>query len=270
MKDSHINFQKNPDAWQTKAQTAVRLPFPIAWLVVGAIVFGCGLLIRWVCGESSSPLRSMAIDATLIAAIANAVVYFEKLMDEAADSFFDLLDEEDHMIEKWLRDWYHDMFWSRRNLLSGCVLAVILVLGNYWKPFCPFVSKAGIIYSYVIAFMIGFFGGSMFWTMLGIARLTKSLGEEVKLTASIFDSETSALRCASSVLWKVSIVSGLVYLLGCLAISLSLRSAWVTRMGIDCCLCSLSARILHRSAVEHSQNAYSSKTSPIEAPCYPD
>ena len=54
----------------------------------------------------------------------------------------------------------------------------------------------------------------MLWMMLGIARLMSSLGSTVSIAPSIFDSSTSALRAASSVLWKISLSAVFLYLLG--------------------------------------------------------
>lgn len=60
----------------------------------------------------------------------------------------------------------------------------------------------------------------MLWTMLGIAGMTWSLGKDVKIKSSVFDSNTSALMGVSSVLWKVSLIAALLYVLGVSQIAL--------------------------------------------------
>ena len=77
-----------------------------------------------------------------------------------------------------------------------------------------FTSVAGKNYAYFVYFFLGLVGGSMLWCMLGIARLMSSLGKDVTIQPSIFDTKTSSLRTASSILWKVSFVAALMYILG--------------------------------------------------------
>jgi hypothetical protein len=48
---------------------------------------------------------------------------------------------------------------------------------------------------------------------------SKGAGEGIEISASIFDTKTSVLRIASSFLWKISIVSALIYVFGLSIIS---------------------------------------------------
>lgn len=207
-------YGKSPDAWQTKVQQLIKLPFPLPWIFIAGVLFMIGYAIVYFLNESSEALRLLAIQSVLIAAIANSVVFFEQLLDAVADTFPSLLDEPETKAQQWVKRWYQSIFWSKINLLTGLILASICVLFGANGSAAIYISSVGKVYSYFISFIIGFLGGSMFWTMLGIARLTSSLGRDVNIKPSIFDSKTSVLRTASSVLWKVSLTASLVYLLG--------------------------------------------------------
>jgi hypothetical protein len=207
-------FKESPDSWQMKFQEKVGLPFPFPWILVGLIIFGIGYAIIINFGEDTQTIRPIAILCVLIAVIANAVVFFERLLDEVADNYHELLDGETDETKKWIDGWYDNIFWSKKNLICGFLLAVLCVLFGAQSTASLFSTLPGILYSYLTSFFTGFLSGSMLWTMIGFARLTSSLGRDVKIKPSIFDSETSALRTASSVMWKVSVTASMVYLLG--------------------------------------------------------
>lgn len=211
-----LSYKQSPDAWQTKFQEFLKLPFPFAWIFVSSILLLIGYAINKHFGEDPSLIRLFFIDTALIAAIANAVVFYEKMLDEIADAFPELLDENRENACQWVRQWYQTIFWSKKNIYAGIILASICIVLGAQSSAPLFNSKPGIVYYYTLylSFIIGFLGGSMFWTMLSIARLMSSLGRDVNIRPSIFDSETSVLRAASSVLLKVSLVASLVYILG--------------------------------------------------------
>ncbi len=214
MKTQHVLFIESPDALQTKVQVAMRLPFPLPWILIAGVLFVVGYAITFFSGDNLDAVRLLAIKSALIAAIANSVVFYEKLLDNVADTFPALLDEQDDKANQWISRWYESIFWSKKTVVMGLGLGSLCILSSAYAGSSLFESAAGRAYSFMITFIIGFLGGSMFWTMLGIARLTSSLGRDVRIKPSIFDSKTSLLRTASSVLWKSSLTSSLVYLLG--------------------------------------------------------
>jgi hypothetical protein len=191
----------------------MRIPFPLPWILIAGIVFLIGCAIVTFSGDNLNTIRLLVIESALIAAIANSVVLFEKLLDDVADAFPMLLDEQEDKVNEWISGWYQSIFWSNANVLMGLGLGGVCVLFGAHNFALPFGTVVGKAYASIILFLIAFLGGSMFWAMQGIARLTSSLGKDVKIKASIFDSKTSALRAASSVLWKVSITASLVYML---------------------------------------------------------
>jgi len=202
---------------QVKVQNFVKipLPFPLPWLLIGGVLFGIGCVIVGLYEKDSRAIRLLAIDATLIAAIANAVIFFEMLLDQIADTVSDLLKhEEQKKAKKWIRKWYDNIFWSKKNVFAGLVLGTVIVVARLVGWNSLFTSMAGDAYAYFIKFVIGVVGGSMLWIMLGIARVMLSLGKDVNIKPSIFDTSTSSLRTASLVLWKVSFVAALTYILG--------------------------------------------------------
>lgn len=209
-KTQQFLYKESPDAWQTKVQVWARIPFPLPWMLIAGVVFLIGYFFVIFFGDNLNAIGLLAIESALIAAIANSVVLFEKLLDDVADAFPILLDEKEEEVNEWLSRWYKNIFWSNSNVLMGLILGILCGAHNFAQPFETIVGRA---YAYIILFLVAFLGGSMFWTMLGIARLTSSLGKDVKIKLSIFDSKSSAFRAASSVLWKVSITASLVYML---------------------------------------------------------
>lgn len=207
-------FKKSPDSWQMKIQTFTRLPFPLAWIVIALIPFLVGYAVYISENKQINALRLIILYSTLIAAIANSVVFYEKLLDEVSDNLHYLLDEPEEKSKNWINRYYTEIFWSNKNIIVGLILGGICLFASISANSEVFGSLTGKIYSFALSFIIGFFGGSMFWTMLGFARLTSDLGKEVKIKTSIFDSKTSLLHTASSVLWKVSITASFVYILG--------------------------------------------------------
>jgi hypothetical protein len=209
-----ICYKESPDAWQTKVQRFLRLPFPLAWVLIAATLLAIGYGIVLCYEPDSRALRLLIIEAALIAGIANAVVYSERLLDEVADAFPGLLEEEQDKTREWVRQWYENVFWSKKSMLAGLALGVLVGLISIETVPRFFESPIGKCCGYFFACAVGFLGGSMLWTMLGIARLMASLGGAVRIAPSIFDSSTSALRAASSVLWKVSLTAAALYILG--------------------------------------------------------
>lgn len=214
MRPEALRYKESPDAWQTKVQALFRLPFPIPWMLIAGVFFAIGYVVTLYSNDSLGTVRLVAIKSVLIAAIANSVVFYEKLLDSVADTFPALLDEQQERAEQWISQWYTIIFWSKKNLLTGLLLGSVCLLCSLRGDSVVILSTAGRAYSFFMTFIIGFLGGSMFWTMLGIAGLTSSLGKDVQIRPSIFDTKTSVLRTASSVIWKVSLTASLVYLLG--------------------------------------------------------
>ncbi len=207
-------LKESPDSWQMKIQAFTRLPFPLAWIAIVLILFGVGYAIIISEDEQINALRLIILHSTLIAAIANSVVFYEKLLDEVAYNLHYLLDEPEEKSKNWINRYYTEIFLSNKNIIVGLILGGICVFAAISANSEVFGSLIGKIYSFALSFIIGFFGGSMFWTMLGFARLTSDLGKEVQIKTSIFDSKTSLLGTVSSVLWKVSITASFVYILG--------------------------------------------------------
>lgn len=207
-------FRESPDSWQMKIQTFTRIPFPLAWIIIVLIFFLVGYAIIVLKNEKINALRLIVLYSILIAAIANSVVFYEKLLDEMADNLHYLLDEPEEKSKNWINHYYTEIFWSNKNIIVGLILGSICLLTSISSNLEVFGSLAGQIYLSALLFFIGFFGGSMLWTMIGFAKLTSALGKEVQIKTSIFDSKTSLLRTASAVLWKVSIIASCVYTLG--------------------------------------------------------
>ena len=213
--DRHaLPHKKVPDAWQTKVQEWLKLGFPCSWLFIASLVFGLGWAVLFVFEQDTDRVWLLGIWALLIATIANAVVLYEKIIDNIADDLPELLDEEDTKAAEWVCGWYQRIFWSKKILLFGICFGVFLALVGQQMIESVFSTFAGKAYGYFINFVTGFTGGSMFLTMVGIARMMSSLGKDVSIRPSIFDTKTSALRVVIAALWKVALVAVFVYALG--------------------------------------------------------
>ena len=107
------------------------------------------------------------------------------------------------------------MFWSHKNLVCGAIFAVAipLIYPAHRELLNLDDPVTGLTYLLILT-ALGFASGSYFWVMLCIARMFLSLGKEVKIKPSIFDGKTSVLRGASAIIFKVSVVSALIYVLG--------------------------------------------------------
>jgi hypothetical protein len=197
-----------------KVQEFMKLPFPLSWLFIAGALFLVGYVIVVVYKEDSGRIPLFAVNTALIAASANAVIFFEMLLDQVADTFPDLLAEKKEKVENWIHDWYDNIFWSKKNIMSGFVLGVLIIVARTGEISRMFTSTAGKCYIYFIYFSVGIVAGSMLWCILGIARLMLSLGKGISIRPSIFDTNTSSLRTASSILWKISLVTMLIYVLG--------------------------------------------------------
>jgi len=207
-------YKESPDAWQTKVQGALGIPFPLAWIVVGLSIFGGGALLIWLFEDDFATLALLGIECVLIAAIANSVVYCERLLDEVADAFPELLDDDAGKVREWVKGWYRSIFWSHKTIIAGLIGAPILAAIDFRTSSDFYLSWPARAYSVAICSFMGFLAGSLVWTMLGVARITWSLGKDVSIKPSIFDTRTSALRAASSVLRKITLLAVLLYLFG--------------------------------------------------------
>lgn len=215
IEESFKFFAENPDSWQMKVhQYLSKLlpfpsPFPLPWLIIAVPIFVAGYMIASIRRE-----YLFAAEFGLIAALGNAVVYFEMLVDDVADAFPHLVMRKREEVEKLLREWYKQTFWSLKDMIAGVLLGVLLVVVWRFDPPLPLVlaSTPGKAYIYAASFLVGFLGGSMLWAMFRIATLMLSLGgKEVKIRPSVFDSSTSPLRAVSAVLWKVSFTAIAIY-----------------------------------------------------------
>ncbi|MDY7000687.1 MAG: hypothetical protein SVS15_02750 [Thermodesulfobacteriota bacterium] len=205
------SFKESPDSWQIKVHNFFRLPFPLPWMVIAGVLFliGYGIVFHYENNNIDS-IQFVALESVLIFAIANAVIFFEGLMDDMADTLHELLDEEEEEVKKWICLWYDNIFWSKKNIFVGVGLGCLIGVTSAEV----LTSTPGKIYVYLSNFIIGFLGGSMLWAMLGIARLMLSLGRDVKIKLSIFDTAASPLRAASIILLKISLSAVLVYIIG--------------------------------------------------------
>lgn len=202
-----------PDAWQTKFQLYLKIPFPFTWLLIGGVMFAFAWAVAYRLGLSDTAIRFFGFQALLIASIGNGVVYFEQLLDESADAMEKLVDDKT-LAREWTDGWYNTIFWSKSNVVMGFCLATLTTVSGLFTLTTQFNSWPGIVCASVFNFSVGLLGGSMMWAMIGIARLMLSLGKDISITASIFDTSTSPIRSASTLLWKVSLTAILIYLLG--------------------------------------------------------
>lgn len=207
-------YRDTADAWQTKISNALWLPFPLPWMFIAAAIFGVCYGVVVLFEPTTEHITLFAIEATLIAAIANAVVFYEQLLDEVADAFPKLVTGSTDVSNELIEKCYENTFWSHRNMWAGISLAALLTTASLFSSSKLFASVPALVLAHVMCIVIGFLGGSMFWAMLGIARLMLSLGRDVELRLSIFHSSTSPLRTASSIMLKVSLTAVLVYLVG--------------------------------------------------------
>lgn len=149
----------------------------------------------------------------MIAVLGNATIYIEMLLDDVADAYPKLLDEDEVVIENWLTKCYDNIFWSRKNIVAGFLAGCVLV----WTAttVAPRMVPSTILrfYIYFLDFLIGVLAGSLGWIMFGFAQLSASLGNDVRIRPSIFDTSTSSVRASSSVLWKISLTGALIYIL---------------------------------------------------------
>lgn len=213
------------DAWQTKVQAWMIAPFPFPWLIIGGLLLAAALMVAGFRELGTRQWAFLSLQATLIAALANATVFAERVLDEVADSFPALLGKNETSTKEWLYYWYDNIFWSKKNLVAGmCAMPVVFVCSWLIAP-NVFMTSGAEVAAHFLNLIIGFLGGSLVWVMIGIARLMLSLGSKVEIKPSIFDTTTSPLRAASGVLWKISLVASLVYALGlsmCFVCSLTL------------------------------------------------
>jgi hypothetical protein len=208
------SYRDHIDAWQTKVQHVVGIPFPGTWIAFSTLLFLCALAVIELFEPDFSSLTLIGIECVLIAAAANAVIYYENILDEVADAFPNLLDNEKNNIKEWLSNWYNTIFWSRKNIYIGIIIGLFISLTGLFIIHRFYSSIPGKLIGSLIHFAIGMLCGSMMWVMIGIARLMSSLGRNIAIKPSIFDTATSPLRAAAMVLWKVSIVAALIYFLG--------------------------------------------------------
>ncbi len=213
-KEESFKFAESSDSWQMKVHQYLSellpfpSPFPLPWLIIAAPIFVIGYMITSIRKEGL-----YAAEFGLIAALGNAVVYFEMLVDEVADHFPHLVMGKREEVEKLLREWYKQTFWSLKDMIAGALMGVLLVVVWWFDPPVPLVlaSTPGKVYIYVASFLVGFLGGSMLWAMFRIATLMLWLGKKVEIRPSVFDSSTSPLRAVSAVLWKVSFTAIAIY-----------------------------------------------------------
>ena len=213
--EESFKFAENPDSWQMKVHQYLskRLPFPspfpLPWLIIATPILVVGYMI-----ESISRKGLFAAEFGLIAALGNAVVYFEMLVDDVADHFPHFVMRKREDVKKLLNDWYRRTFWSLKDMIAGTLLGIMFVVVWWFDPPVPRIlaSTPGKVYIYFTSFLVGFLGGSMLWAMFRIAALMLSLGsKDVEIRPSVFDSSTSPLRAVSAVLWKVSFTAIAIY-----------------------------------------------------------
>lgn len=207
------SFKEQSDAWQTKIHCFLRLPFPLSWILVAGVLAAVGYVFHVRCDGGPISLQAYLILSVMIAVLGNATVYIEMLLDDVADAYPKLLDEDEVVIENWLTKCYDNIFWSRKNIVAGFLAGCVLV----WTAttVAPRMVPSTILrfYIYFLDFLIGVLAGSLGWIMFGFAQLSASLGNDVRIRPSIFDTSTSSVRASSSVLWKISLTGALIYIL---------------------------------------------------------
>jgi len=204
---------KEPKGWQTKFQGKYKLPFPFPWLIFGIIWFFIGFSLSKLYQDAQFDLRLIALKSALIAAIANAVVYYEMILNTAMESAPIFLDEKPDKVEIWKNKWYHNIFKLSSNISTGMALSIICLAAGY-KGYASSGSIPKAIYFCTSSALIGFIGGSMLWVMLQASRMTSSLGKSVKIQVSIFNSETSTMNIVTHLMWKIAFIASAVYVLG--------------------------------------------------------
>ncbi len=207
-------FKSHIDAWQTRMHSFLHLPLPLPWMGVGIFLFGIGYLVFLRYNESQLGLSYYGILSLIIACAGNAAVYLETILDEVADNYPLLLNEDCEQISEWLNKWYRTIFWSPKNVIAGIVGGIVIIKMATLVVPIMYDSTAGALYAYFLDFLVGVTSGSFAWMMFGVARLTSSLGKEINIKPSIFDTNVSPLRVASSLMWKVSLLGVVLYVLG--------------------------------------------------------
>ncbi len=212
-------YTLSPDAWQTKIQAFARwpwrFPWPWPWFFIGIIEWSIAMTINWFAEGNLNATPIITIDAALLSALGNAVVYIEQQLDQLADVFPELVKEDEKTTKRWVRRWYHRIFWSLKpHLICGILCGILFTMASIVPVKEFYSSTISRSYALVLAFILGMLCGSGLWVIIGIARMMSSLARDVRVRVSIFDTSASPLRAAGNMLWKTSLVASIVYLLG--------------------------------------------------------
>lgn len=207
-------FSDTSDSWQMMVHESLKIAYPFPWLIISAILYLACVIVIKPDGEETNFYKFLGLLCLLIAAVNNSIVYYEKLLDEVADKYTRLLDGEDHVVKEWVNYWYQKIFWSRWDMAWGLGFAIVFTMVYLKWEIVDIVNLPNKVCYIVVMAVLWFSGGSSFWIVVCIARMFRSMGRDIKVRQSIFDSRTSALRRAAAITWKVALVSTLIFILG--------------------------------------------------------
>lgn len=186
------------------------LPYPIAWLVISEVLFLFYFLVLLLFeGIDIQHIGADAILPILLTLISTGVILFSKSMENFTDSIKTFIDWPEEKIISWYSKLIQNTFSAKQMIKYAIPLSIISVFVSLgFKDFDS--TQAKFAYSSFM-FLIGFAGGCMLHSMIGIGRIVSALGDIEKLKVSIYQHPTTSIKAAGKLLFGISIFAAITY-----------------------------------------------------------
>ena len=194
------------------------LPYQISWLIISEIIFLFHYLVLLFFADdkytSFEYLLVESIAPILLALIIISIISFSKRLENftlALKIFINL--PEDKLLE-WYSALVNDAFSSKRMVAYGLPLGLLcVVLAIFTKPLI--INSPIAEFSFcVLLFFLGFSGGCMLSSMIGIGKIIYLVGNIKNLKVSIYQHPSASIKAAGKLLFSISVSSLLIYLIG--------------------------------------------------------
>jgi hypothetical protein len=195
----------------------LRLPYPVAWLIISGFLFG---LHVGGCLYSGSPVKlaivRLAILALLPTCIATGIVWFSKALEKFTPSIFLFIDWPRDKILEWYESELRSIFNLKWMVLTGVVLAGVCLISGLPHDFWAGFRNLPTVTFRIMMVAVGFLGGGMFYAMIRIALMVHKMGKLEAIKVSIYQHPLTSVKSVGNLLGKIALVAIGIYLLGML------------------------------------------------------
>ncbi len=195
----------------------IPLPYYVSWLLISQVIFLFYYLtlVFFTLEDfiTTQFLISESLITLMIGAIASAVIFFSKAMEDFTAVLPKFINQDEDKIIEWYTTEIRSAFDDKKMIMSGIVMGISLVILALNLEALVYPSIQVQSFFLFVIFLLGLVSGGIMNAQTGIARIIYKFGD-MPLRISLYQHPSASIKAAGKLLYKISLASILLYIIG--------------------------------------------------------